>query len=69
MFFDDKVSKIQASMPPLPAHNASDELFPEPAALSSFKEFKPLTPKQVLELINKSPIKSCSLDPVPADIF
>ncbi len=68
-FFDDNVSKIQASMPLLPRHNASEKPFPEPAALSSFKEFEPLTPKQVLELINKSPIKSCPLDPVPADIF
>ena len=43
--------------------------YSEPAASSTFASFCLLTESEVLKLINSSPIKSCLLGLIPADLF
>ena len=52
--------------PPGPSH---EKLFPERTAHSTLSEFAVLTSKQVLDLIINAPIKSSTLDPIPADLL
>ena len=68
-FFVNKVTKIQTSLVVPSADSIHPISFPEPEAKSSLSEFATLTCKQVADLISSSPIKSCALDPIPADIF
>ncbi len=61
--------RIQKTMISPPDVQPQDEVFPEPAASSTFSEFKPLTESEVADLIRKSLVKSSALDPIPADLF
>ncbi len=67
-FFIEKVTTILSSLP-LPANSTISDPYPEPLAESSLSNFTPLTTGEVHDLIKKSPIKSCPLDPIPTDLF
>ncbi len=73
-FFNDKIEKIYTHLStpsPTDAPNISSpaSTFPEPSPRSTLLSFTKITPQALQKFINKSPIKSCSLDPIPASLF
>ena len=58
--FLHKVERIRASTANATVPVITDRLVPEP-----FTHFKPVTPCEVLAVLNRAPAKQCSLDPVP----
>ena len=59
--FDSEICTTRAQMPGEPANHPS-----VPCRLSAFK---PLSMEEMQQLITKSPIKSCPLDPIPSSVL
>ena len=69
-YFHSKIHNLRSDLEKseLSTLELSVTLSPQPCQ-SSFNEFFPVSEKAVIELIEKSPPKSCSLDPVPFKII
>ena len=67
LFFNAKNVKIHTH---LENSAAAGEMRSEtPLNDSKFSEFQVVTVDEVIRIMTNSPIKSCQLDPIPADIF
>ncbi len=67
LFFNAKIAKIHTH---LENSVAAGEMRSEtPLYDSKFSEFRVVTIDELVKIMTKAPIKSCQLDPIPADIF
>ena len=70
-FFISKISKIQENLEAV-VHNSNNEQQDEQETHrcnQQFNDFKCVTEDEVQKIINQSPSKSCSLDPIPTTIL
>ena len=70
-FFDEKIKKIRVALDlaiPSSSTPSSSVNLKEQRCTSSFTDFQPLSCEEVLKIVKRSQVKTCSLDPLPACI-
>ena len=68
-FFDEKILKINQQLDLMGANNIVPDNTIELTSESLLESFSPITVADTIKLIKDYPIKSCTLDPIPAHVF
>ncbi len=68
-FFDEKILKINQQLDLMGANNIVPDNTIELTSESLLESFSPITVADTIKLIKDYPIKSCTLDPIPAQVF
>ena len=65
-FFDDKIANLRTQFENLPPPTFANT---DILAANVMQSFKPVSEDDILKLVKSTEIKSCTLDPIPAQVF